>query len=151
MKMSPKEKKSQKEQQEELVALLKRWQKLEEEGITFLNALQGETDNPVLKEVLEIIKQDSGQHRRVQQLLIDGLTKEAFTVTPEEVAAIWEKLEEHDELEKETISMAHEARRSSNQLFIRFFLGYLLADEEKHHRMLENLEDVKRGLYPYSS
>lgn len=149
--MSPKEKKSQKEQQEELVALLKRWQKLEEEGITFLNSLQGETDNPVLKEVLEIIKQDSGQHRRVQQLLIDGLTKEAFTVTPEEVAAIWEKLEEHDELEKETISMAHEARRSSNQLFIRFFLGYLLADEEKHHRMLENLEDVKRGLYPYSS
>lgn len=149
--MSPRDKKSQKEQQEELVALLKRWQKLEESGISFLNALQGETDNPVLREVLEIIKQDSGQHRRIQQLLIDGLTKESFTVTPEEVGVIWEKLEEHDELEKETISMAHEARRSSNQLFVRYFLGYLLADEEKHHRMLENLEDVKRGLYPYAS
>ena len=149
--MSPKEKKSQKEQQEELVALLKRWQKLEESGIALLKSLQDQTDNPVLKEVLEIIKQDSGQHRRVQQLILDGLTKEAFSVTPEEVAAIWDKLEEHDELEKETISMAHEARKNSNQLFVRFFLGYLLADEEKHHRMLENLEDVKRGLYPYAS
>ena len=148
--MSPRDKKSQKEQQEGLVALLKKWQTLEESGIAFLKDLQGRTDNPVLKEVLEIIKQDSGQHRRVQQLILDGLTKEAFSVTPEEVAAIWDKLEEHDELEKETISMAHEARKNSNQLFVRFFLGYLLADEEKHHRMLENLEDVKRGLYHYA-
>ena len=148
--MSRNDKKSQKERQEDLVALLKKWQKLEESGIAFLKTLQDKTDNVVLKEVLEIIKQDSGQHRRVQQLLLDGLTKEAFSVTPEEVAAIWDKLEEHDELEKETISMAHEARKNSNQLFVRFFLGYLLADEEKHHRMLENLEDVKRGLYPYA-
>ena len=144
-------KKSQKEQMEDLVALLRSWQTLEEKGIQFLTRLQGETTNPVLLEVLEIIKQDSGQHRRVQQLILDGLTKEAFTVTPEEVAAVWEKLEEHDELEKESIAMAHEARRNSSQLFVRYFLGYLLADEEKHHRMLENLEDVKRGLYPYSS
>ena len=148
--MSRTEKKSQKERQEELVALLKKWQKLEESGIAYLKDLQSKTDNVVLKEVLEIIKQDSGQHRRVQQLILDGLTKEAFSVTPEEVGAIWDKLEEHDELEKETISMAHEARKNSNQLFVRFFLGYLLADEEKHHRMLENLEDVKRGLYPYA-
>ena len=148
--MSRTEKKSQKERQEELVALLKKWQQLEESGIAFLKDLQDKTDNVVLKEVLEIIKQDSGQHRRVQQLILDGLTKEAFSVTPEEVGAIWDKLEQHDELEKETISMAHEARKNSNQLFVRFFLGYLLADEEKHHRMLENLEDVKRGLYPYA-
>jgi len=145
------EKKTQKEQQEELVAMLKRWQKLEEEGIKLLTELQSETENRILREILEIIKQDSGQHRRIQQLILDGLTKEAFSVTPEEVAAIWEKVEEHDELEKEAIAMAHEARRNSSQLFVRYFLGYLLADEEKHHRMLDNLEDVKRGLYPYSS
>lgn len=143
------EKKSQKEQMEELVGLLKNWQDLEVKGITFLTGLQGETDNPVLKEVLEIIKQDSGQHRRVQQLLINGLTEEAFTLTPEEVADIWEKLEEHDKLEQSTITMAHEARRAAGHPVIRYFLSYLLADEEKHHRMLESLEDIKRNLYPY--
>ena len=143
------EKKSQKEQMEELVALLTNWQELEVKGITFLTELQGTTENPVLKEVLEIIKQDSGQHRRVQQLMIDGLTKEAFTLTPEEVAEIWDKLDEHDQLEQATISMAHDARRSAGHPVIRCFLSYRLADEEKHHRMLESLEDIKRNLYPY--
>lgn len=142
-------KKSQKQEMEELVKLLKKWQGLEVSGIAFLTELQGTTDNVVLREVLEIIKQDSGQHRRVQQLMIDGLTKQAFTLTPEEVASIWEKLEEHDKLEQETIHMAHDARRSAGHPIIRYFLSYLLADEEKHHRMLESLEDIKRNLYPY--
>ena len=51
-KMSPKERKSQKEQQEELIALLKKWQKLEESGIALLKSLQDETDNVVLKDLL---------------------------------------------------------------------------------------------------
>ena len=141
---------SQKEEMEHLVSLLKKWQELEVEGIAFLNDLQAKTENPILKETLEIIKQDSGQHRRVQQFLVDGLTKEAFTLNIEEVAAVWEKLEEHDKLEEEAIAMAHKARKSTSSAVVRYFLNYLLADEEKHHRMLENLEDVKRGLYPYA-
>ena len=50
------EKKSQKEQMEDLVDLLTNWQDLEVKGISFLTELQGTTDNPVLREVLEIIK-----------------------------------------------------------------------------------------------
>jgi rubrerythrin len=132
-----------------MVVLLRNWQDLEVKGITSLTELQGQTDNPILKEVLEIIKQDSGQHRRVQQMMIDGLTKEAFTLTPEEVSDIWEKLDEHDRLEQATITLAHNARRAACHPVIRYFLSYLLADEEKHHRMLESLEDIKRNLYPY--
>ena len=143
------EKKSQKEELEQLVALLGQWQELEVEGIAFLNELQGQTENPILREVLEIIKQDSGQHRRVQQFLIDGLTKEAFSLNIEEVAQIWEKLEEHDKLEEEAIAMANRARKNTSSVVVRYFLNYLLADEEKHHRMLDNLEDIKRNLYPY--
>ena len=99
--------------------------------------------------MLEIIKQDSGQHRRVQQFLIDGLTKEAFALNIEEVARVWEKLEEHDKLEEEAIAMANRARRKTSSVVVRYFLNYLLADEEKHHRMLDNLKDIKRNLYPY--
>ena len=60
------EKKSQKLQMEDLTELLQQWQKLEQGGIKFLTQLQGETDNRVLKEVLDIIKHDSAQHHRVQ-------------------------------------------------------------------------------------
>lgn len=140
---------SQKEQMEALVDLLRKWQNLELKGITYLNELQGTTSNKVLKEVLEIIKQDSGQHRRVQQFLLDGLTKEAYSLSPEEVADMWTKIEEHDKLEEEAIRLANEARKNTSSSLIRYFLGYLLADEEKHHRMLEGLEDIKRNLYPY--
>ena len=147
--MSPEDKKTQKEEMEELVSLLKEWQGLEVQGIEFLQNLQGETDNKVLKEVLEIIKHDSGQHRRVQQFLIDGLTKEAFSLDVDEVAKIWEKLAEHDQLEEDAIAMAHRARKNTSSSLVRYFLNYLLADEEKHHRMLDNLEDIKRNLYPY--
>ena len=143
------EKMSQKEEMEQLVSLLKQWQELEVEGIAFLNELQAQTENPVLKETLEIIKQDSGQHRRVQQFLVDGLTKEAFSLNIEEVAQVWEKLEEHDKLEEQAIAMANKARKNTKSAVVRYFLNYLLADEEKHHRMLESLEDIKRNLYPY--
>ena len=143
------EKMSQKEEMEQLVSLLKQWQELEVEGIAFLNELQAQTENPVLKETLEIIKQDSGQHRRVQQFLVDGLTKEAFSLNIEEVAQVWEKLEEHDKLEEQAIAMANKARKNTKSAVVRYFLNYLLADEEKHHRMLDNLEDIKRNLYPY--
>jgi rubrerythrin len=140
---------TQKQEMEALVELLKQWQKLEENGIQFLNELKAETPNPILKEVVDIIQHDSAQHRRVQQLMIDGLTKEAFSLSPEEVAEVWGKLEEHDKLEEQAIAMAQEARRTAGHPVIRYFLNYLLADEEKHHRMLENLEDIKRDLYPY--
>jgi 5'-deoxynucleotidase YfbR-like HD superfamily hydrolase len=148
-KTKPTARKSQKDEMEALVALLKKWQGLEVKGIAFLSELQHKTENKVLKEILEIIKQDSGQHRRVQQFIIDGLTKEAYSLTPEEVGEVWKELEKHDALEQATIDMAGEACRKTSSSVARYMLGYLLADEEKHHRMLTALEDVKRSLYPY--
>jgi DNA-binding GntR family transcriptional regulator len=109
-KSTRKKKVSQKEEMEKLVALLQDWQKLEARGIKFLNALQKETENKVINEVLEIIKCDSRQHRRVQQFLIDGLTKEAYSLAVEEVSDIADKLAEHDKLEEEAIEFAKRAR-----------------------------------------
>jgi hypothetical protein len=148
-KSTRKKKVSQKEEMEKLVALLQDWQKLEARGIKFLNALQKETENKVINEVLEIIKCDSRQHRRVQQFLIDGLTKEAYSLAVEEVSDIADKLAEHDKLEEEAIEFAKRARKNTSSSVMRFFLSYLLEDEEKHHKMLDNLDDVKRNLYPY--
>ena len=150
IKRKPRQKrKPQKEEMENLAALLTDWQKLEAKGIKFLNALQKETDNKVLNEVLEIIKCDSRQHRRVQQFLVAGLTEEAYSLSVEDVARIWDQLDEHDKLEEASIAMAKDARKKTSSSVMRFFLDYLLTDEEKHHRMLEGLEDIKRNLYPY--
>jgi hypothetical protein len=33
---------------------------------------------------------------------------------------------------------------------IRYLLGYLMTDELKHNEILQQMEDVKAGIYPYA-
>ena len=89
-------------------------------------------------------------HKRVQQVMLDGLEKEAFSLTPEELGDIWDLVEHHAALEKETLVLAEKARKNCRLFIHRHLLTYLLEDEQKHDRLLGQLEDFKRGLYPYA-
>jgi hypothetical protein len=134
-----------------LVATLKRWQELEAESITQTGAIMEKTTNPLIQLVMEIIRHDSAMHARVQQVIIDSLEKEAFHLTPEELGEIWDSIEKHIAMEKETIALADQARRNIRGFVQRYLLSYLVADEQKHDRLLDQLEDFKRNLYPYAS
>jgi hypothetical protein len=140
----------QKELNEKLVATLKKWQKVEDASVASTSDIIGKTKNPVVKQVMEIIKQDSAMHKKVQQLIIDSFEKEAIQLQPEELSDVWELVENHIELEKETVRLAEESRKNSNSFIVRYLLGYLMTDEQKHNEVLAQLEDVKRGMYPYS-
>ena len=142
-------KRSQREETAQLVQILQEWQELEDIGIRSLCRIRAQTKNRLLRQVISIIMHDSTQHRRVQAILLDGLTNEAFSLSPEEVAEIWTELEKHDRLEQASIEKANAARKATSDPIVRYFLSYLLADEEKHHRMLDGLEDIKRNIYPY--
>jgi hypothetical protein len=89
-------------------------------------------------------------HRRVQQAILDGLEKQAFSLTPEELADIWDLVETHIASEKETIELAEKARKNCRMFVPRYLLSYLAEDEKKHDHLLEQLEDFKRNLYPYA-
>jgi arginine/lysine/ornithine decarboxylase len=140
----------QKELNENLVATLKKWQKIEDASVKSTSDIIGKTKNPVVKQVMEIIKQDSAMHKKVQQLLIDSFEKEAIQLQPEELSEVWEMVENHIELEKETVRLAEESRKNSNNFVVRYLLGYLMTDEQKHNDVLAQLEDVKMGMYPYA-
>jgi hypothetical protein len=140
----------QKELNENLVATLKKWQKIEDASVKSTSDIIGKTKNPVVKQVMEIIKQDSAMHKKVQQLLIDSFEEEAIQLQPEELSEVWEMVENHIELEKETVRLAEESRKNSNNFVVRYLLGYLMTDEQKHNDVLAQLEDVKRGMYPYA-
>ncbi len=140
----------QKELNEKLVATLKKWQKVEDASVKSTSEIIGKTKNPVVKQVMEIIKQDSAMHKKVQQLLIDSFEKEAIQLQPEELSEVWSMIENHIELEKETVRLAEESRKNSNNFVVRYLLGYLMTDEQKHNDVLAQLEDVKRGMYPYA-
>ena len=128
------------------VETLRNWQGLERHALEVTSKVIQETDNAVIREVMEIIRNDSLQHHRVQQFLIDSFTKEALSLTPEELGRIWTAIEEHDKVEKKTIELAKQLREQLNFPVQRVLLDYLLADEEKHDKLLEHLDEIKRGM-----
>ena len=135
---------------ETLKDVLRDWQKIEDGSVEHTTAILEKTQNPLIRLIMEIIRQDSVMHKRVQQAILDSLEKEAFTLQPEELSEIWDMIEVHDEQEEEAIRMAEAARRSCPLVVQRQLLEYLIEDERKHERLLGHLEDFKRSLYPYA-
>ncbi len=140
----------QKELNEKLIDTLRTWQVVEDESVRSTSEIIAKTKNPVVQQIMEIIRQDSAMHKKVQQLLIDNFEEKAFSLTPEELADIWNMVEKHIELEKETLRLAEESRRNSKNFVVRYLLGYLMTDEQKHNLILQQLEDIKSGIYPYA-
>ena len=140
----------QKELNENLVKTLKKWQKIEDESVKSTSAIIAKTKNPIVRQIMEIIKQDSAMHKKVQQVIIDSYEKKAINLEPDELSDIWEMVENHIELEKETVRLAEESRKNSNNFIVRYLLGYLMTDEQKHNDLLQQMEDIKRGMYPYA-
>jgi bacterioferritin (cytochrome b1) len=65
---------------------------------------------------------------------------------------VWDIIEKHIEIEQRTIELAKEALNAiqGKQLLVQeYLLNYLLLDEEKHNAILEKLNLVKKGMYPY--
>jgi len=143
------EKITQKEQQEKLVELMKNWQLIEEKTIELTDKIIREAKNPLIKIVMEIINNDSKMHKKVQQFIIDSFTKQAVSLSPEELAEIWESVELHAAMEKKTIELGEESKKNCRSFVQLNLLSYLLEDERKHDRILGQLEGFKNKIYPY--
>ena len=133
--------------EQKLLDTLTQWQHVEREAIETMDSIMNKTKNPLIRQFMEIIRNDSVQHHRVQQFLIDSMTKQAVTLTPEELGEIWEQIEAHDEVEKKTIAMAKECLAESRSIVQTSLLNYLLRDEEKHDVILQELEVFKRKIH----
>jgi hypothetical protein len=132
------------------VAILRRWQDDENATIAQMTAIIGKSKNPFVKLLMEIVRNDSIMHHRVQQFMIDTLTEKTVTLTPEELGEIWELVEKHIAMERSTIGYGEELSKLCTLLVQKHLLAYLLTDEAKHDKLLSQLEDFKRKLHPYA-
>jgi rubrerythrin len=132
-----------------MVKLLKKWQNIERQAISDTAEIMEKTDNALVRQIMEIIRNDSVQHHRVQQFLIDSLTTSPVKLTPEELGEVWDAIEAHDEHEKEVIEIAKQLKEECRFFVQRSLLDYLLVDEQKHDTILEQLNEFKKNLYPY--
>jgi rubrerythrin len=128
------------------ITLLRQWQALERQAIETTAQIMEQTDNLLIRQVMEIIRNDSVQHHRVQQFLIDTATKQPVRLSPEDMAEVWGRIEEHDKLERKTIELAKELRETSTDPVQKALLDYLITDEQKHDTILGQLDELKRHM-----
>jgi hypothetical protein len=142
---------STKEIQEKLVATMKTWQKIEDTALASTGQVMAETDNDLIRIVMEIIQIDSQMHHRVQEFIARSIEK-GMSLTPEEMGKAWGTIEKHIAIEKKMVSYVNEALESlkgKKMVVQEYLLNYLKTDEEKHDKLLSDLEQVKKGMYPY--
>ncbi len=145
---------SSKEVQDAIVDTMERWQRVEDASVASTGRVIEKTKNPLIRLVMEIIQRDSQMHHRVQGMIADSLSipTRAIKLTPDELGEVWDIIEKHIEIEQRTIELAKEALGAiqGKQLLVQeYLLNYLLIDEEKHNAILEKLNLVKKGMYPY--
>lgn len=131
---------------EEMIVVLRQWQRLERQAINDTAEVAEKTENPLIRMIMEIIRHDSLMHHRVQQFLIDSVTKQDVPVTREDVAAVWEQIEAHDAVEKKTIEIATKLHDKAWSPIHKTLLGYLITDEKKHDGLLAALNEVKQAM-----
>jgi hypothetical protein len=140
---------STKEIQQQIVANMKKWQKIEDATVATTGMIIEKTDNPVVHLIMEIIQRDSQMHYRLQEWIADSLETKTVTLTYEELDKIWSLIERHIELEKKTVAMAQqslEAIKGKKMVIQEYFLNYLAEDEKKHNNLLSHLEGIKKGM-----
>jgi len=126
--------------------VLENWQKLERKAMDDAAAIIEESDNALVCMIMSIIRHDSLLHHRVQQFLLESITEADIPLTRDDLADIWDRIEQHDRLEKRTIAMAEELRDQAWSPIHKQLLNYLLEDEKKHDRLLDQLREVKVGM-----
>ena len=126
----------------QIVELMRNWQRIEDASILNSTEIIKNSDNPLIHLVMEVIRQDSVMHRRVQQLIIDNFNRKPLTLNIADVKGIRELLENHNQIEKKTIALAEEALGEIQSPIVRYMLEYLLTDEKKHDKLLDDLEKI---------
>lgn len=138
--------------QAELIDRMETWQKIEDASVVSTGKVIENTSNPVIKQIMEIIQADSKQHHRVQEL-IAKITSEGIVFSIDDLVDVWDGIEKHIAIEKQMVEYVDEALvavKGRHMLIQEYLLRYLAADERKHDFLLEALEQIKKGVYPYA-
>ena len=131
---------------EEMVGVLRQWQGLERQAMNDTAEIMERTKSPLIRIIMEIIRHDSLMHHRVEQFLIDSVTKDDVAVTRDDIVEVWESLEAHDRAERKTIQMAEDLRKKAWSPVHKLLLDYLLREEGKHDSLIGQLDAFKKDL-----
>lgn|GEM_PF-1415082 len=127
----------------ELLKLLKKWVSIEDQTIKSCVAILNKAKNPIIGTLTAAIRNDSEKHKSILQMLIDGMTKTGFVLSPEDLAGVSSLLNKHIELEQKSIETANKAIELSHDTIVSQMLKLILEDEKKHKKMASQMSELK--------
>lgn len=137
------------EQQASFEEGIHKWMELEDVTIAHCDKILDATDNRLVEIIVDSIRSDSEKHKVMLSFITEALNG-TITLEPDELGELAVLLDEHLEIERGSIDMALREYENSRHFVIRHLLSYLLADEKKHFKLLSQLKDFQRHLYPYA-
>lgn len=125
------------------------WLTVESDTVMKCAEIQEETDNPFVQLVAEIIRGSSKTHIRILNLIHECLVKKAVSLRPEELGQMVELVQGYLENETRSTDTVQQVISSSRIFVIKQLLAYMLEDRSRNLKLLDQLEDFKKNLYPY--
>ena len=123
---------------EKLKEMVNQLIKVEEEVINLTENTINQAQNSTVKLLLRGIQHDSRKHADFGRAALEILEYKEI-VGPEERKEVWTMLEKHEVLEKKHRSFVAEMKSISKTPALKYIFDQILADEKKHHAILETL------------
>jgi predicted polyphosphate/ATP-dependent NAD kinase len=141
-----------KEQHEQIASTMTEWKSLENRSAESIEKVKAKCSNPLICLMMDIIENDAMVHEKLQELIIGSLQREPITLSLDEIGEVIGLIREHTSIKGEMIrkteSMLVQLKDKSLRIQ-EFLLKTIIADEKKHKEMLEGVEKIRQGLYPY--
>jgi len=141
-----------KEQHEQIASTMKDWKLLEKRSAESIDKVKAKCANPLICLMMDIIENDAVVHERLQELIVSSLQKQQITLSLDEVGEVIGLIREHTRIKGEMIQKTESMLVQLKDKSLRiqeFLLKTIIADEKKHKEMLEGVEKIRQGLYPY--
>ncbi len=122
--------------------LIKKWIILEDSTIEASSDLIGNSTNPIVKAIIDLVKMDSQKHKRILETIRLSLDT-AVTFSTDDLQVVGSFIEKHAAMEKNAVETAEQAVQMSSLPIPKFLLEQLLQDEKNHDAYMHELNEIK--------
>ncbi|RPI33922.1 MAG: hypothetical protein EHM54_10135 [Nitrospiraceae bacterium] len=122
--------------------LINRWIVLEEGTIKEANKLTGNSKNPMVNAIIDLLRMDSEKHRHILQAIQKSMHS-TVTFSTDDLKVVDTFIEKHALLEKNAVETAEQALEMSSLPIPKLLLSHLLEDEKSHDAYMSELNDIK--------
>jgi hypothetical protein len=125
-----------------LTDLLKKYSIMEKEYADNLYELSRNTNNFILKIILEAVAQDSIKHSLIYETLIHLKDERAKLISEREYDTISREIDKHIRIEAEMIKNSEKLMQELDEKVGKFLVASIIRDEKFHHDLLVQVRDI---------